>query len=88
MAKDSEYFRNSALLCVYRNLIFWKNAKVLMSELGKLHSVFPFECMAKPPRPVGPAHGTLEQIQSFRKKIALMVLKAPPDSPTGNWWNI
>ena len=25
------------------------------SELGKLHSVFPFECMAKRRRPVGPA---------------------------------
>ena len=45
------------------------------SELGKLHSVFPFECMAKSRRPVGPAPGTQEQIQSF-PKIALMVLKA------------
>ena len=36
------------------------------SELGKLHSVFPFECMQSR-RPVGPAPGTQEQIQSFRK---------------------
>ena len=35
------------------------------SELGKLHSVFPFECMAKSRGPVGPAPGTQEQIQSF-----------------------
>ena len=77
MAKDSEYFRNSPLLWSFGNLIFWKNtARILMSELGKLHfSLSVFECMAKSRRPVGPAHGTWEQIQSFRK-IALMVLKA------------
>ena len=57
------------------------------SELGRLHSVFPFECMAK-------AAGLSEQRLGHRNifspcaKIALMVLRHTPDSPTGNWWNI
>ena len=46
------------------------------SELGKLHSVFPFECMAKAAGLSDRAPGTQEQIQSFRKEYALMVLKA------------
>ena len=57
------------------------------SELGRLHSVFPFDRMAK-------AIGLSEQrlgrrnIFSPSAKIALMVLKATPDSPTDSWWNI
>ena len=37
------------------------------SELGKLHSVFPFECMAKAAGLSDRRTGTQEQIQSFRK---------------------
>ena len=57
------------------------------SELGRLHSVFPFERMAK-------TMGLSEQrlgrrnIFSPSAKIALMVLRRTPDSLTGSWWNI
>ena len=37
------------------------------SELGKLHSVFPFECMAKAAGLSDRRLGHWEQIQSFRK---------------------
>ena len=68
--------------------ILENTARVLMSsELGKLHSVFPFECMAKA---AGLSDRRLGRRNRFSPsaKIALMVLKASPDSPTGNWWNI
>ena len=37
------------------------------SELGRLHSLFPFERMAKTIGPVGTATGTQEHLQSFGK---------------------
>ena len=48
-----------------------KNSRVLI----KLHSVFPVLNVWQKPPPVGPAPGTQEQIQSFRKDRP-MVLKA------------
>lgn len=57
------------------------------SELGRLHSVIPFERMAK-------AIGLSEQRLGRRNifiplaKIALMVRKPTPDFPTDSWWNI
>ena len=57
------------------------------SELGRLHSVFPFDRMAK-------AIGLSEQrlgrrnIFSPLAKIALMVLKAYTGFSTDSWWNI
>ena len=48
--KDSEYFRNSPYFGFTEFDILEKYRKSFNeSELGKLHSVFPFECMAKPP---------------------------------------
>ena len=55
------------------------------SELGRLHSVLPFEGMAKE---IGLSEQRLgrRNIFSPSAKVALMVLKS--DFLTGNWWNI
>ena len=58
------------------------------SELGRLHSVFPFESMAKV---AGLSQCRLGRRNCFSPsaKIALMVLKAYTGfSATGSWWNI
>ena len=47
------------------------------SELGRLHSLFPFECMAKAGRPVTAATpGPQAHIQSFVQRSPLWLLKA------------
>ena len=57
------------------------------SELGRLHSVFPFERMAKA---IGLCKQRLGRRNVFSPsaKIALMLLKAYPTSQTDSWWNI
>lgn len=70
-------FQEFILLWVLQNLIFWKNiARVFNeSELGKLHSVFPFEEMAQA---IGLSEQRLGRKNIFTPsaKIALMVLKS------------
>ena len=58
-----------------------------LSEPGNLHSVFPFDSIAKE---VGLSQHHLERKNSFSTstKIALMVLKLTSDSPTGYRLNI
>ena len=90
MAKNSEYFRNYPTLGL-QNLIFWKNTckSFNESELGKLHSVFPFECMAKAAGLSDRRAWDAGTDSVLPPKIALMVLKAYTGFlPTGNWWNI
>ncbi len=76
MAKVAK-FRKFTQLWALQNLIFWKKYRKSFHEsgLGRLHSLFLFECMAK-------AAGLSEQrlgrrnIFSPSAKIALMILKA------------